>query len=89
MKVPLLTQDRRPARPLGRPTSQHHRYHWTNTNLLLGKYRGAIGIKTGFTTAAGYCLLFAAERGGRELMGVVLDSTNPTPPPGSPQQSAC
>ncbi len=62
MKVPLLKQivgER--SHWVGR-TSQHHRYHWTNTNLLLGKYRGAIGIKTGFTTAAGYCLLFAAAR---------------------------
>jgi len=57
-------------------TSEHHHYYWKNTDLLLGRYRGAIGIKTGFTTAAGYCLLFEAERGGTELIGVVLDSTN-------------
>jgi serine-type D-Ala-D-Ala carboxypeptidase (penicillin-binding protein 5/6) len=54
---------------------QHHYYHWTNTNLLLGSYPGAIGIKTGFTMGAGYCLLFAARRDGTELLGVVLDST--------------
>jgi serine-type D-Ala-D-Ala carboxypeptidase (penicillin-binding protein 5/6) len=57
-------------------TSQHHRYFWKNTNLLLRRYRGTIGIKTGFTLAAGYCLLFEAKRHGQELMGVVLDSTN-------------
>jgi serine-type D-Ala-D-Ala carboxypeptidase (penicillin-binding protein 5/6) len=57
-------------------TSQHHAYYWTNTDLLLTRYSGAIGIKTGFTLAAGYCLLFEAQRGSRELMGVVLDSTN-------------
>jgi serine-type D-Ala-D-Ala carboxypeptidase (penicillin-binding protein 5/6) len=57
-------------------TRQHHRYNWKNTDLLLGRYRGAIGIKTGYTTAAGYCLLFEAVRGGKELMGVVLDSTS-------------
>ncbi len=62
-----------------RPTSAHHGYHWTNTNLLLGHYRGAIGIKTGFTLGAGYCLLFAAKRGKLTLMGVVLDSTNTDP----------
>jgi D-alanyl-D-alanine carboxypeptidase (penicillin-binding protein 5/6) len=61
------------------PTAQHHRYAWQNTNLLIASYRGAIGIKTGFTLAAGYCVLFAAIRGGRELMGVVLDSTNTNP----------
>ncbi len=57
-------------------TKQHHRYDWKNTDLLLARYRGAVGIKTGYTTAAGYCLLFEAKRGGKELMGVVLDSTN-------------
>ena len=57
-------------------TRAHHRYVWTNTNLLLGQYRGTMGIKTGYTTAAGYCLIFEAKRGGKELMGVVLDSTN-------------
>jgi serine-type D-Ala-D-Ala carboxypeptidase (penicillin-binding protein 5/6) len=53
----------------------HHHYYWTNTNLLLGMYRGTIGIKTGFTARAGYCLLFAARRGTHELAGVVLKST--------------
>jgi D-alanyl-D-alanine carboxypeptidase (penicillin-binding protein 5/6) len=57
-------------------TSRHHRYYWKNTNLLLSRYRGAIGIKTGFTLAAGYCLLFEAQRHGKTMMGVVLDSTN-------------
>jgi serine-type D-Ala-D-Ala carboxypeptidase (penicillin-binding protein 5/6) len=56
-------------------TSQHRHYYWKNTNLLLRSYRGAIGIKTGFTAGAGYCLLFAARRNGIELIGVVLDST--------------
>ena len=57
-------------------TRQHHRYFWKSTNLLLSRYQGAIGIKTGFTLAAGYCLLFEAKRHGKTLMGVVLDSTN-------------
>jgi serine-type D-Ala-D-Ala carboxypeptidase (penicillin-binding protein 5/6) len=57
-------------------TAQHHKYYWKNTNLLIDRYRGTIGIKTGFTLAAGYCLLFEARRHGRTLMGVVLDSTN-------------
>ncbi len=52
----------------------HHAYLWRNRNLLLGRYPGAIGIKTGWTPAAGECLLFAAVRGHRELIGVVLDS---------------
>ena len=57
-------------------TSKHHGYRWANTDLLLRRYRGAIGIKTGFTTAAGYCLLFEARRHGTVLIGVVLNSTD-------------
>ena len=55
-------------------TSEHHGYYWRSTDLLLTEYRGAIGIKTGFTRAAGFCLLFDARRGRTELMGVVLGS---------------
>jgi D-alanyl-D-alanine carboxypeptidase (penicillin-binding protein 5/6) len=60
-------------------TAQHHRYYWRSTNLLLGHYRGLAGIKTGSTDAAGYCLLFEAQRGGNDLIGVVLDSSTSNP----------
>jgi serine-type D-Ala-D-Ala carboxypeptidase (penicillin-binding protein 5/6) len=50
----------------------HHGYFWQNTNPLIGAYRGAIGIKTGDTKAAGNCLLFAATRNGLTLIGVTL-----------------
>jgi serine-type D-Ala-D-Ala carboxypeptidase (penicillin-binding protein 5/6) len=43
-----------------------------NRNALLWLYRGAIGVKTGYTSAAGFCLVAAAERGGRRLLAVVL-----------------
>jgi D-alanyl-D-alanine carboxypeptidase (penicillin-binding protein 5/6) len=56
-------------------TSGHYAHTWKNGNQLLAKYPGAIGIKPGFTNAAGQCLLFAATRNGRTLIGVVLDST--------------
>lgn len=51
-----------------------HAYFWQNTNLLLGRYPGAIGIKTGWTGAAGECLLFEATHGKKTLIGVALDS---------------
>jgi D-alanyl-D-alanine carboxypeptidase (penicillin-binding protein 5/6) len=54
--------------------SGHHAYFWVNLNPLLGVYRGAIGIKTGYTPAAGHCLLFEVTRGGRSFIGVNLDS---------------
>ncbi|MGH3276934.1 MAG: D-alanyl-D-alanine carboxypeptidase family protein [Streptosporangiaceae bacterium] len=50
----------------------HHRYVWVQTDKLIGSYPGAIGIKTGYTGAAGNCLLFEARRGNLTLIGVVL-----------------
>ncbi|MBP3657180.1 MAG: D-alanyl-D-alanine carboxypeptidase [Clostridia bacterium] len=44
----------------------------TNKNRLLSDYPGATGIKTGYTSRAGRCLVFGAQRGGMELVGVVL-----------------
>lgn len=44
----------------------------TNTNRLIKQYSGAIGIKTGFTQDAGYCLSGAAQRGGTRLVAVIL-----------------
>ena len=46
----------------------------TSDDILLGSYVGLIGIKTGFTDAAGHTLLFEAERNGRTLIGAVLGS---------------
>lgn len=43
-----------------------------NTNKLLRSYNGALGIKTGFTQDAGYCLSAAAERNHLQLVAVVL-----------------
>lgn len=47
----------------------------TNTNRLIKIYSGAIGIKTGFTQDAGYCLSGAADRDGTRLIGVILGCT--------------
>jgi len=43
-----------------------------NKNRLLTTYSGATGIKTGYTSKAGRCLVFGAARDGMELVGVVL-----------------
>ena len=45
---------------------------YVNKNRLLTLYPGAIGVKTGWTTKAGHCLVGAATRGGRTLIAVVL-----------------
>ena len=44
-----------------------------NKNRLLSEYDGATGIKTGYTKAAGRCLVFGARRDGLEVIGVVLN----------------
>ncbi|QNS08800.1 D-alanyl-D-alanine carboxypeptidase [Streptomyces xanthii] len=51
---------------------------WTNTNNLLGSYTGTIGVKTGSGPEAGYCLVFAATRNGKTVIGTVLKSTSVT-----------
>ena len=45
--------------------------------LLRAGYRGAIGLKTGYTDAAGRCFVGVARRGGRTLAVVLLNSPNP------------
>ncbi len=52
----------------------HHHYVWETTDLLLGLYPGARGVKTGFTQEAGYCLVFAASNAGHHLIGVILNA---------------
>lgn len=47
-----------------------------NKNRLLWEFDGGTGIKTGFTKAAGKCLVFSAERDGMRLIGVVLASAD-------------
>jgi D-alanyl-D-alanine carboxypeptidase len=47
---------------------------YVNNNRLLGLYRGANGVKTGYTHKAGPCLVASATRGGTSLIAVVLDS---------------
>lgn len=86
MKLPLFAQIVKTTHYALPATNTHHAYKWNNINDLLGPtdddpnglyvYKGAIGIKTGYTGEAGYCLVFSAVRNGQELIGVVLFSTN-------------
>lgn len=50
------------------------RHDLSNRNPLLKSYRGAIGVKTGYTLGAGNVLVAAARRNGRELIAVALRS---------------
>jgi serine-type D-Ala-D-Ala carboxypeptidase (penicillin-binding protein 5/6) len=47
-----------------------------NTNALLGRYAGAIGLKTGYTERAGNCLVALAEKNGVRVLVVLLNAPN-------------
>ncbi|CAL9501651.1 D-alanyl-D-alanine carboxypeptidase [Streptomyces sp. enrichment culture] len=49
---------------------------WTNTNSLLSSYAGTIGVKTGSGATSKYCLVFAATRNGKTVIGTVLASSS-------------
>ncbi|MGV9264171.1 D-alanyl-D-alanine carboxypeptidase family protein [Kitasatospora sp. NPDC003701] len=53
-------------------TGQRTAFDIANTDRLLGKYPGLIGVKNGYTTGAGATFTGAAERGGRTLLVTVM-----------------
>ena len=48
----------------------------SNTNKMIRFYDGATGLKTGFTSGAGYCLSASAQRDGMELIAVVMGAAS-------------
>lgn len=61
------------ARESGEATTTSGRtFRFDNTNVLVGRVEGARGVKTGWTLAAGRCLIALAERGGTRVMVVLL-----------------
>ena len=59
------------------PTKGGKLYLFNNNPLLRMGYAGTIGVKTGFTDAAGRCLVAAARRHGHRLGVVLLHSVDP------------
>ncbi|MGW7197840.1 D-alanyl-D-alanine carboxypeptidase family protein [Streptomyces chryseus] len=79
MKYPLFRTVVKTRSTKQKVTTRNNGYRymaWTNTNPLLGTYAGTIGIKTGSGPEAKYCLVYAATRGGRTVIGTVLASTS-------------
>jgi serine-type D-Ala-D-Ala carboxypeptidase (penicillin-binding protein 5/6) len=74
MHIPLFAQIVSTPTYFVAATNLHPSYIWHTTNNLLQTYNGIIGIKTGHTYAAGWCLVFAARRAGHTLIGVILGS---------------
>lgn len=52
------------------------KFHLVNRNALIGRYAGAVGIKSGYTPAAGKCLVALAERDGRSVLLVLLNASD-------------
>jgi len=48
------------------------RFDLANTNKFLKQYTGANGLKTGFTSEAGYCISATATRDGVTLIAVIM-----------------
>jgi D-alanyl-D-alanine carboxypeptidase len=56
------------------PGSGFSRSLMNNHNHLLGRIPGVDGLKTGFTSGAGFCLSATALRNGRRIIVVMMDS---------------
>jgi D-alanyl-D-alanine carboxypeptidase (penicillin-binding protein 5/6) len=62
------------ARYVTRWPAPTYRKVWINHNKMLTAAPGTYGVKTGWTTRAGGCLIVAQRRGGRSVIGVLLAS---------------
>lgn len=51
-------------------------FQLTNRNALIGRYDGAVGMKTGYTPKAGKCLVALARRDGVSVLLVMLHAAN-------------
>jgi D-alanyl-D-alanine carboxypeptidase len=78
LRVPRLAKIvRRREAVLRFPIKGGRLYLYNNNPLLRAGYRGATGVKTGYTDAAGRCLVASARRGRVRLGVVLLDSPDP------------
>ena len=68
---------RRRAAVLPFPIKGGRIYLYNNNPLLRSGYRGTTGVKTGYTEAAGRCIVATVRRGNTRLGVVLLDSPDP------------
>ncbi|TAJ09997.1 MAG: D-alanyl-D-alanine carboxypeptidase [Nitrospirae bacterium] len=55
-------------------TDGARRFQLDNKNELIGRYPGAVGVKSGFTAKAGKCIAAAVNRDGRRVLLVLLNA---------------
>ena len=60
------------AREAGEARAGAQVFRFANSNALIGRVDGARGVKTGWTRAAGRCLVAVVERDGTRVMVVLL-----------------
>ena len=71
---PIFRQLVREERAIITPINGHRAYVLHTTNRLLGRIPGVEGIKTGFTSKAGRCLIAKVSQNGSDLLLVILNS---------------
>ena len=71
---PIFRQLVREERAIITPINGHRSYVLHTTNRLLGRIPGVEGIKTGFTSKAGRCLIAKVSQNGSDLLLVILNS---------------
>ena len=76
MQKPEFAQLARTERITIATTDGKKKFSVTTTNALLGRYDGAIGVKTGTTGRAGNCVVALAERDGVRVLVVLLNARN-------------
>lgn len=72
LKNPQFAQIVKTKQKIIDSTNKQKRRQIMNINKLLWQYEGADGVKTGYTSMAGHCLVGSATRDGWQLISVVL-----------------
>jgi D-alanyl-D-alanine carboxypeptidase (penicillin-binding protein 5/6) len=75
LQQPIFRELVREERAMIMPINGTHAYLLHTTNRLLGRIPGVEGIKTGFTSKAGRCLIAKVSQNGSDLLLVILNSS--------------
>ncbi|MBX3236203.1 MAG: D-alanyl-D-alanine carboxypeptidase [Nitrospiraceae bacterium] len=74
LRDPVFRDLVREEREIIMPINEHRAYVLRTTNRLLGRIPGVEGVKTGFTSRAGRCLIAKVSQDGSDLLIVILNS---------------
>ena len=76
MKIPEFRRIVATKTMVAQPINRETPLYFSNHNKLLDEYEGCIGVKTGYTSTTGRCLVSAAERDGMMFIAVTLDDSD-------------